>query len=84
MRLYTLRELHAWCSVPYDQLEKHPARKVPFRLVKDSAGMGGIMARELVELVEHNSGGKRDPGHHPLRAELLVPALHRSGEPGER
>jgi glucosamine-6-phosphate deaminase len=55
MRLYTLKELHTWCSVPFDQLEKHPDRKVPFRLVKDSSEMGRIMAEELVELIERNN-----------------------------
>jgi glucosamine-6-phosphate deaminase len=60
MRLYTLRELHSWCSVPFDQLENHPDRKVPFRLVKDSAAMGMIMAEELVEIIEHNNGSGRE------------------------
>jgi len=43
------RQLYEWCRIPYDRLESHPARKVPFRLVKDAATMGELMARELVE-----------------------------------
>ncbi len=43
------RQLYEWCRIPHDKLESHPARKVPFRLVKDSAAMGELMARELVE-----------------------------------
>jgi glucosamine-6-phosphate deaminase len=56
MRLYTLKELHAWCSIPYDQLEDHPDLKIPFRLVRDSGEMGMIMAEELVDLIGQNSG----------------------------
>jgi glucosamine-6-phosphate deaminase len=40
--------LYDWCAVPCAELEKHPRRRVPFRLVKDSAAMGELMARELV------------------------------------
>jgi glucosamine-6-phosphate deaminase len=43
------KQLYDWCRVPFDKLESHPARKVPFRLVKDSAAMGELMARELVQ-----------------------------------
>jgi glucosamine-6-phosphate deaminase len=42
-------QLYEWCRIPHDKLESHPARKVPFRLVKDSAAMGELMARELVQ-----------------------------------
>jgi glucosamine-6-phosphate deaminase len=55
MRLYSLKELHTWCSIPYDKLENHPDRKVPFRLLKDSAEMGRIMAEELVDLIDENN-----------------------------
>jgi len=48
----TPRELHGWCAIPAAQLEKHPARKVPFRIVKDSLEMGELMARTLVEEVQ--------------------------------
>ncbi len=55
----SLKELHAWCSVPYDQLEKHPARKVPLRIVPDPAAMAEVMARTLVDEVrEHNRRGE--------------------------
>jgi glucosamine-6-phosphate deaminase len=46
------RDLYRWCRVPWEELEGHPERKVPFRLVKDSAAMGELMARELVEEIE--------------------------------
>ena len=49
------KELYAWCRIPYTQLENHPLRKVPFRLVPDSAAMGWMMARELVDLVAANN-----------------------------
>jgi glucosamine-6-phosphate deaminase len=56
---YTLQELRRWCSIPVDELENHPGLKVPLRLVADSAEMGEVMARELVdELAAHNRQGK--------------------------
>jgi glucosamine-6-phosphate deaminase len=42
------RDLYEWCRVPFEELEHHPGRKVPFRLVRDSAAMGSLMAEELV------------------------------------
>lgn len=52
-------ELYQWCKIPYNQLEKHPSRKVPFRLVKDSEELGLIMARELADIIKiSNSTGK--------------------------
>ena len=45
------KQLYQWCRVPYQELEGHPDLKVPFRLVEDSAGMGRLMARELVEQI---------------------------------
>ena len=45
------KQLYEWCRIPYTELQKHPARKIPFRLVKDSAAMGDLMARELVEAI---------------------------------
>jgi len=47
----TPKKLYEWCRIPYAELEKHPARKIPFRLVRDSAVMGDLMARELVEAI---------------------------------
>ncbi len=55
----TPKELYPWCAVPCDRLETHPDRKVPFRLVADSAAMGAVMARELVdEIAAHNAAGE--------------------------
>jgi glucosamine-6-phosphate deaminase len=52
-------ELYKWCKIPFDQLESHPDRKVPFRLVKDSVVMGILMAAELVnEIAAHNKVNK--------------------------
>jgi glucosamine-6-phosphate deaminase len=56
MSTITPQELYRWCAIPYDQLENHPDRKVPLRLCADSAAMGQIMARELVDEIEsHNA-----------------------------
>jgi glucosamine-6-phosphate deaminase len=56
MNEITAHELHGMCRIPYQELEKHPHLRVPFRLCQDSAEMGQIMARELVEEIEgHNS-----------------------------
>jgi glucosamine-6-phosphate deaminase len=55
----TAAELYPWCKISYDQLENHPLRKVPFRLVEDSLEMGMIMARELAdEITANNKLGK--------------------------
>ncbi len=42
-------DLIAWCRIPYTELERHPQRKIPFRLCRDSDEMGALMARELVD-----------------------------------
>lgn len=56
----TPKDIIEWCSIPYTELEKHPRRKIPFRICKDSADMGQIMARELVEIIQvNNAKGKR-------------------------
>jgi glucosamine-6-phosphate deaminase len=55
----TPQDLHEWCRIPYSQLENHPERKILFRLCRDSAEMGQMMARELVEEIKtHNARGK--------------------------
>jgi glucosamine-6-phosphate deaminase len=55
----TLKQLHAWCSIPHDKLENHPDLKVPLRIVKNSEEMGNVMARELVqEIVNNNKRGR--------------------------
>lgn len=50
------QELYKWCRIPCEELEGHPARRAPFRLVKDSAAMGELMAHELVEEIEAANG----------------------------
>jgi len=48
------RDLYGWCRVSTGELEKHPKRKVPFRLVRDSETMGQLMAEELIAVIEAN------------------------------
>jgi glucosamine-6-phosphate deaminase len=45
------KRLLEWCRIPADQLVGHPALRVPFRMVEDSAEMGRLMAAELADLV---------------------------------
>ena len=53
------KRLYQWCKVPVEELEDHPKLKTPFRLVKDSAEMGRVMAGELTDLIEaNNAAGK--------------------------
>lgn len=57
MSVITPRDLYEWCRIPYQELEEHPQRKVPFRLCQGSLEMGEIMAWELAEEIEiHNRG----------------------------
>jgi glucosamine-6-phosphate deaminase len=59
MTIITPRELYEWCRIPYQELEHHPRLRVPFRLCQDSAELGQIMARELVdEIKQNNARGK--------------------------
>jgi glucosamine-6-phosphate deaminase len=51
----TAEALYQWCKIPYTQLENNKARKVPFRLVKDSQEMGLLMARELADEIAANN-----------------------------
>jgi glucosamine-6-phosphate deaminase len=52
-------ELYQWCKIPYQELGAHPQRRIPFRLCADSAEMGDLMARELVdEIRAHNARGE--------------------------
>ena len=57
--MITPEELYTWCRIAYSELEAHPSRKVPFRLVSDSAAMGQLMASELVAEIEANNGQGR-------------------------
>jgi glucosamine-6-phosphate deaminase len=45
------RDLLDWCRIPADQLATHPGRKIPLRVLADSAELGQVMARELADLV---------------------------------
>ncbi len=55
----TASELYQWCRIPYNELERHPQLRVPFRLVSDSEEMGRLMARELADVIIcNNSEGK--------------------------
>lgn len=47
-----LKDLYRWCSVDVKELENHPELKTPFRMVKDSADMGEVMARDFVEEIK--------------------------------
>ena len=47
--------LYRWCSIPVEQLERHPDLRVPFRIVNNSDEMGQLMASELVELIDLNN-----------------------------
>jgi len=59
MTYMSLQLLLEWCRVPYEELADHPQRRIPFRLCADSAEMGRIMARELVdEIRAHNERGE--------------------------
>jgi len=55
--MINIKDLHTWCSVSVDKLES-VTTKVPFRMVKDSAAMGKLMARELAdEVINANKNG---------------------------
>jgi glucosamine-6-phosphate deaminase len=59
MNTITPEKLYEWCKIPYWELEGHPQLKIPFRLCRDSAEIGRIMARELVDEIDrHNEKGK--------------------------
>lgn len=60
MSFITSEKLYEWCSIPYDRLENHPSLKVPFRLVRDSAHLGKVMAEELVELIGSKNKKNRE------------------------
>ena len=53
------KQIYEWCRIPAEELEIHPDRKMPFRMVEDSKAMGLLMAEELVEEIEKsNQAGK--------------------------
>ncbi|NBC03606.1 MAG: hypothetical protein GVY20_07875 [Bacteroidetes bacterium] len=49
------KSLYEWCKIPYDNLESHPKKKIPFRLTRHSISMGQLMARELVDEIKLNN-----------------------------
>ncbi len=48
-------DLYRWCKIPARNLMKHPDLRVKFRIVRDSAEMGQLMAEELVSVIEANN-----------------------------
>lgn len=60
---YTLSDLRDWCRIPGPALQGHPDLKIPFRECADSAAMGELMARELVEEI-----GRRNTRGEDTRA----------------
>jgi glucosamine-6-phosphate deaminase len=53
------KDLLEWCRIPAQELAGHPRLRLPLRVVRDSAEMGELMARELVELVVANNAAGR-------------------------
>jgi glucosamine-6-phosphate deaminase len=49
------RDLYRWCRIPVKELSGHPELRVRFRTVQDSAEMGRLMARELVDVIAANN-----------------------------
>ncbi len=52
----TLKNLYDWCSIPVEQLLEHKGRRVPLRLVQDSAEMGRVMAQDFIDVIAGNAG----------------------------
>ena len=48
-------DLYRWCKIPCNELVGHPLLRVPFRMVRDSAEMGQLMAQELCEVIKANN-----------------------------
>ena len=46
------RELYEWCRIPVEALAHHPGLRVPLRIVRDSAEMGEVMARDFVKVIQ--------------------------------
>ncbi|HBH85302.1 MAG: hypothetical protein A2X03_00965 [Bacteroidetes bacterium GWA2_40_15] len=55
----TPKDILEWCRISYTDLAEHPNRKIPFRICKDSAEMGYIMSRELVDLIRINNSKQK-------------------------
>lgn len=48
-------DLIRWCRIPAEDLVGHPELRVRLRICRDSAEMGSIMARELVEEITRSA-----------------------------
>ena len=48
-------DLCRWCKIPANELTGHPLLRARFRMVRDSAEMGQLMAEELAEVIEENN-----------------------------
>jgi glucosamine-6-phosphate deaminase len=48
-------ELYRWCKVRVADLLDHPELRVKFRIVRDSAEMGLLMAEDLIRVIEDNN-----------------------------
>ena len=48
-------DLYRWCKIPAGELERHSQLRVRFRMVRDSAEMGQLMAKELVAEIQANN-----------------------------
>jgi glucosamine-6-phosphate deaminase len=48
-------DLYRWCKIPARDLLNHPELRAKFRMVRDSAEMGQLMAEELVGVIEGNN-----------------------------
>lgn len=60
------RKLYEWCRIPAEELAQHPGLRVRLRVVRDSAEMGQLMARDFLEIIQTNN-----QAHLPTRA--IVP-----------
>jgi glucosamine-6-phosphate deaminase len=57
--MISLKELHTWCSIPADQLERHSALRVPFLIVPDAKALGEKMALDFTAEIERaNAEGR--------------------------
>jgi glucosamine-6-phosphate deaminase len=48
-------DLYRWCKIKAEELVGHPLLRARFRMVRDSAEMGQLMAEELAEVIEANN-----------------------------
>ena len=53
-------QLYRWCAIPADELENHPDKKIPFRMVENSKKMGILMAEELIAEIEKSNQEQRE------------------------